>query len=228
MFNSRTIFQLMVNVVAANTIALSILFSTFTLANTHLDQPKLVKIAVLGDSLSAAYKLSLEQGWVALTKTHFDNMGMKVEFINASVSGITTTTGLQILPNLLEQQKPHILVIELGANDGLQGRPIKMISKNLAQLIQLAQKSGSNVLLLGVHMPPNRGKRYTEPFFEQFGDLADKYQTELVPFFMEGVAGNPEFMLDDGLHPNERGQELIKDNVYPALLKMVKAINLVQ
>ena len=178
-------------------------------------------ILILGDSLSAAYKLSEKQGWVHLLAEHFDKVGANVTMVNASVSGLTTTGGLQILAKSLEHHQPQIVVIELGANDGLQGKPIPFITGNLKKLIEQAQASGAEVLLLGVKLPPNRGKRYTEPFFAQYKTLADKYGTQFVPFFLEGVAGVPERMMDDGLHPAASGQPIVMHNVLPIIEAML-------
>ena len=200
-----------------------IAFLSFTNATTQTDQPNTIKILVLGDSLSAAYKLSIDDGWVSLIQTELNNMGIKAEIINASVSGITTTTGLQILPSLLKENAPHIVVLELGANDGLQGRPIKMITQNLNSLIGLAKQASAEVMILGVRLPPNRGKRYTEPFFDLFQSLAEQNKTEIVPFFLEGVAGNSDMMLTDGLHPNKQGQKRIVENVLPKLIAMLES-----
>lgn len=164
-------------------------------------------VLVLGDSLSAAYGLPPEQGWVAALQKRFAEKD--IQFVNASVSGATTAAGLARLPALLQQHKPEWVVLELGANDGLQGKPIPYIRRNLSTLIEQAQGSGSEVLLLGVRLPPNLGQRYTEPFFEMYAELAAKYQLAYVPFILEGVAGDERLMQDDGLHPNAEGQKVM-------------------
>lgn len=164
-------------------------------------------VLVLGDSLSAAYGLSPEQGWVAAMQNRFAEEDIK--FVNASISGATTAAGLSRLPALLQRHNPQWLVLELGANDGLQGKPIPYIRRNLASLIEQAQAAGSEVMLLGVRLPPNLGKRYTEPFFSVYGDLAQEYQLNYLPFILEGVAGDPRLMQSDGLHPNAEGQKVM-------------------
>ena len=210
-------------------VLLTLLFFTFVYENAVADgspettEVSPVRILVLGDSLSAAYKLPKEKGWVHIMTERFNNMGTPVQVVNASVSGITTAGGLQILPNALKQNEPQIVVIELGANDGLQGKPVPYITKNLTRLINLAQNDGAEVLLLGVRLPPNRGSRYAEPFFNQYSELSKQFDTALVPFFLEGVAGTTEFMMSDGLHPNAAGQPKVADNVMPALKILVAA-----
>ena len=181
-------------------------------------------ILVLGDSLSAAYKLPEEKGWVNLLHQELTQKKYAINLVNASISGITTVAGLQILPNALETHKPDIVILELGANDGLQGKPIAYISQNLSQLIEMAKSSGAEVLLLGIRLPPNFGSKYTEPFFQQFFDLASKHQVAHVPFLLEGVAGNPELMMSDGLHSSAAGQVVVLRNVLPSVLTMVDEI----
>lgn len=178
---------------------------------------------MVGDSLSAAYKLSAEQGWVYLLEQELLDAGMNVEFINASVSGMTTAGGLQVMPDALKQHQPQIVVIELGANDGLQGKPVPYITANLERLISLAKAEGE-VVLAGIRLPPNRGKRYVEPFFAQYAQLAEEHETYLVPFLLDGVAGHADKMMDDGLHPNAVGQQTIVQVVKPELTKVLQKI----
>lgn len=142
--------------------------------------------------------------------------------INASISGATTAAGLQRLPKLLEERRPEILVLQLGANDGLQGKPVVQIRQNLQKLIESARKAGARVVLLGIRLPPNLGQRYTEPFFQMYGELARKYQLEYVPFFLEGVAGNSDLMQADGLHPKAAAQAQLFGNIWPTLEKAIR------
>ena len=185
-------------------------------------QPKLT-IGVLGDSLSAGYGIKAEEGWVALLAQKLQQEGFNAKVINTSVSGATTDAGLQMQAGLMAGA-PDIIILELGANDGLQGKPLGFIEHNLSVLITNAQKAGAKVLLLGVHLPPNLGKRYTQPFFEQYAKLASKHNTELVPFFLEGVAGEPQFMQSDGLHPNAKAQPLILNNIWPSLHTLITQV----
>lgn len=164
---------------------------------------------VLGDSLSAAYNLPTEQGWVALLQKSWSVSAPQVTVINASVSGATTAAGLQRLPGLLRSHQPDWVFLELGGNDGLQGKPIEHIRANLRQIVQLSKATGAQVVLAGMRLPPNLGKRYTEPFFHLYGEIAEEYQLPFVPFLLEGVAGDPHLMLADGLHPNAIGQQRI-------------------
>jgi acyl-CoA thioesterase-1 len=182
-----------------------------------------LKVLVMGDSLSAAYNMPSESGWVNLAAEYFKSNDQQITFINASVSGATTAAGLKILPIALEQHQPNIVILELGANDGLQGKPIPYITSNLSKLIKLSQEANAKVLLLGVRIPPNYGSAYTEPFFQQYEKLSKKYDTALVPFFLEGVAGNNELMMQDGLHPKAEGQPKVLQNVIPELKVLLNA-----
>lgn len=173
--------------------------------------PGATKVLVLGDSLSAAYGLPPEQGWVAALQQRFTDA--RVEFVNASVSGATTAAGLERLPGLLKQHQPSWMFLQLGANDGLQGKPITYIKNNLRALIVRAQDAGVEVILAGVHLPPNLGARYTEPFFSMYADLAQEYDLHYVPFVLQGVAGDARYMQSDGLHPNAAGQKIMADSL---------------
>ncbi len=174
-------------------------------------------ILILGDSLSAAYKLSAKQGWASLMQARLREEGLRYQVVNASISGATSAAGLQLLPRKLHEHKPSVVILELGANDGLQGKPVSYISQNLKRLIQLAKDANAQVLLLGIRLPPNFGSKYTEPFFQQYALLAKDLEANLVPFMLDGVAGKPEYMLSDGLHPNAEGQVLVLDTIWPYL-----------
>ncbi len=180
-------------------------------------------LVILGDSLSAAYGLAAADGWVHLLQRTVAEKYPDYKVVNASISGATTTAGLQRLPKLLEERKPDILVLQLGANDGLQGKPIVQIRRNLQQLIEMSRSGGARVVLLGIRLPPNLGQRYTEPFFQMYGELARQYQLEYVPFFLEGVAGNDGLMQADGLHPQAAAQARLFGNVWPTLEKALIA-----
>ena len=182
-----------------------------------LDAPPPKKVLVLGDSLSAAYKLPATQGWVHLLQQRLREYDVSTELVNASVSGATTAAGLQILPGALAAHVPDMVIVELGANDGLQGKPVSYIRKNLQQLIEKSQAGGAKVVLLGVRLPPNFGARYAEPFFAQYASLAEQYDAVLVPFMLDGVAGQSAFMMGDGLHPNATGQVRVLENIWEVL-----------
>lgn len=179
------------------------------------------KILIVGDSLSAAYKLSSDDGWPYLLQQRIRQQRRNYLVVNASVSGATTAAGLQILPKALSEHKPDIVVIELGGNDGLQGKPVPYIKRNLEKLIVLAQSSGARVLLTGMRLPPNFGSRYTQPFYAQYGVLAERYDLAFVPFLLDKVAGHPGMMLDDGIHPSAAGQPVVLENVWPVLELML-------
>ncbi|MFO7276916.1 MAG: arylesterase [Pseudomonadota bacterium] len=174
-------------------------------------------ILVLGDSLSAAYGIRPEQGWVALLEKRLQSEGYGYRVVNASVSGETSTGGVQRLPRALELHKPEIVILELGANDGLRGLPLATTRANLEKSVELARAAGAKVLLVGLEMPPNYGPKYTAQFREMFRELAKSHSLPLVPFLLENVALDPELMQSDGLHPNAKAQPILLDNVWPLL-----------
>ncbi len=179
-------------------------------------------ILVFGDSLSAAHGLRPEQGWAALLGARLKTEGYGYQVINASVSGETTTGGLARLPRELRLTRPGILILELGANDALQGLPLALAQQRLAGMIRLAETAGARVLVAGLLIPPNYGPRYTRQFADMYPSLARQFHTALVPFLLKGVALNPHLMQPDGLHPNARGEPLVLDNVWPFLEPMLK------
>lgn len=178
---------------------------------------------VVGDSLSAAYALKPEYGWVKLLADRIEEKNLDYKVVNASVSGASTADGLRELPLLLEKHQPQIVIIELGYNDGGRGYPLMTMKKNLSNMIELAQKAKAKVLLLGCKLPNNYGAFYTKSFNQIYIDLADKYDTKLVPFFMQGFAENPQYFQADGVHPTAKAQPLILDNVWPYLEPMLNS-----
>jgi acyl-CoA thioesterase-1 len=179
-------------------------------------------ILVFGDSLSAAYGIRPEQGWVALLTQRLQAQGYGYQIVNASVSGETTSGGLQRLPRALQLHQPGIVVLELGANDALRGLPLSGTRANLAQMVRLSQEAGARVLLVGIRIPPNYGARYTEEFASVFPELAKQYHLPLVPFLLQDVALNPARMQEDGMHPNAAGEAPIVDTVWPYLKPLLK------
>jgi acyl-CoA thioesterase-1 len=179
-------------------------------------------ILVFGDSLSAAFGIRPEQGWVALLDARLKAQGYGYEVINASVSGETSNGGLERLPRALQLHQPGTLVLELGANDGLRGLPPSATRDNLQQMVRLAHAHGARVLLLGIRVPPNYGPRYSDEFARIFPEVANQYHLPLVPFLLEGVALQPELMQEDGLHPSARGEPRVLDNVWPHLTPLLK------
>jgi acyl-CoA thioesterase-1 len=179
-------------------------------------------ILVFGDSLSAAYGIRPEQGWVALLTQRLQSQGYGYEIINASVSGETTSGGLQRLPRTLQLHRPGIVVLELGGNDGLRGLPLTTTRDNLGQMIRLSQQVGAQLLLVGIRMPPNYGPRYTEEFAGMFPALAKQYHVPLVPFILQNVAQDPSRMQEDGVHPNALGEPQVLETLWPYLKPLLK------
>jgi len=180
-------------------------------------------VVVLGDSLSAGYGLKVQEGWVTLLSQRLASEGYGYKVVNASVSGETTQGGLARLPRVLELHKPDIVIIELGGNDGLRGLPLGTTRANLDVMIGLAARPGRSVLLLGLRMPPNYGERYTRGFAALYTQLAPVHHVPLVPFLLARVADQQSLMQSDGLHPNERGQPILLDNVWPVLKPLLRA-----
>ena len=174
-------------------------------------------ILVFGDSLSAALGIRPEQGWVELLARRLQSQGYGYEVVNASVSGETSSGGLQRLPRALELHRPVIVVLELGANDGLRGLPVEPMRANLAQMVRLSQAAGARVLLVGIRIPPNYGQRYGEQFAATFSALAEQNRLPLVPFLLQDVALHPALMQEDGMHPNAAGEPIVLENVWPHL-----------
>ncbi len=174
-------------------------------------------ILVFGDSLSAALGLRPEQGWVELLARRLQSQGYGYEVVNASVSGETSSGGLQRLPRALELHRPVIVVLELGANDGLRGLPVDSMRANLAQMVRLAQAAGARVLLVGIRIPPNYGQRYGEQFAATYPAMAQADHLPLVPFLLQDVALHPTLMQEDGMHPNAAGEPVVLENVWPHL-----------
>lgn len=165
------------------------------------------KLLILGDSLSAAYNLKQEQGWVSLLQNAWS--GKDIDIVNAAISGETSSGGLARLPRLLEQHAPTHMLIELGANDGLRGYSIPKMKANLAKMIELGKANDVKIALQEMQIPPNYGRRYTQMFTQTYHELAEEYDLTVIPFFMQDVALDKSLMQKDGLHPNEKGQPII-------------------
>lgn len=182
-------------------------------------------ILVVGDSLSAAHGMELEQGWVYLLQKRLKNYGGEYTWnvVNASVSGETTAGGLARLPNLIEEHQPVLCIIELGANNGLHGQSIELMHSQLSKIVELCNSVGTS-LLLGIKLPPNYGKKYTDSFHQSYIDISKKYDIPLVPFFLDGIALNDAYLQRDRLHPNAKAQPLILKNVWPSIKKLLESI----
>ena len=174
-------------------------------------------ILVLGDSLSAGYGLPRRSGWVWLLEQRLEERGFPHVLVNASQSGDTTAGGLTRLPPLLERHSPGLVIIELGANDGLRGIAFEEIEANLSRMVRLAKASGARVLVVGNRLPPNYGRAYTDRFQALFTTVAEGEGVSVVPRLLAGVAEDWELMQGDGMHPNAQAQPLMLDNVWPGL-----------
>ncbi|EIL99709.1 arylesterase [Rhodanobacter thiooxydans] len=174
-------------------------------------------VLVLGDSLSAAHNIPVESGWVQLLDTRLDQMVPKWRAINASISGETSLSGRNRLPALLAKYRPTVLVLELGANDGLRGLPLPALRDNLDVMIRAAQQAKVRVLLVGIELPVNYGPRYRDGLRAVYGELARSRQVALVPFLLEGVALDPALMQADGLHPVAAAEPRVLQTVWTVL-----------
>lgn len=179
-------------------------------------------LLVVGDSLSAGYGIKVEDGWVALLRQRLQAEGYGYRVVNASVTGETSSGGRARLPALLRTHKPAVVVLELGANDGLRGLPPQGVQDNLAAMIEAAQSSQARVLLAGMQIPTNYGETYTQRFNAVFGALQQRYRVALVPFFLDKVALDVNLMQADELHPNAKAQKLLLDNVWPHLRPLLQ------
>ena len=178
-------------------------------------------VMVLGDSISAAYGIQIQQGWVKLLENKLLQDYPQAKVFNESISGDTTAGGLDRLAAALNRNRPNWVLLELGANDGLRGMPPDVMKQNLLKIIQASQKNGAQVILLGVRIPPNYGKRYTEMFYSVYPQLASEFRLPFLPFIMEDVALNRALMQADGLHPNAAAQPLIAEKIWQTLKPML-------
>lgn len=179
-------------------------------------------VLVVGDSLSAEYGLTRGAGWVALLEQKLKAEKIDARIVNASISGETTSGGRARLPALLTAHKPQIVVIELGANDGLRGLPVASAEANLRQMVTLSQKQDAKVMLIGMRMPPNYGRAYTERFFGMYSTLSKDLKAPLVPFMLEGVADKPALFQADRLHPNAQAHPTILKNIWPTFSSLIR------
>jgi acyl-CoA thioesterase-1 len=179
-------------------------------------------ILVMGDSLSAAYGLSASQGWVALTSERIARTRPGWRVANASISGETTAGGVSRIAAELKRTRPAVVVIELGANDGLRGLPLAQTRANLERMIKLSQASGARVMLIGMRMPPNLGREYTQGFERNFSELAKEYKTAFLPFLLEPIARDRANFQADNLHPVAAAQPKLRDHVWESLVPLLQ------
>ncbi|MCX7183562.1 MAG: arylesterase [Nitrosospira sp.] len=199
-------------------ISLGVVFSS---SSTGTDTTTLLKTAttvmVFGDSLSSSYGIPSEAGWVNLLKKRLQIQSSSYQVINASVSGETTLGGRNNIEQALKNHRPNIVIIELGANDGLRGLSTKSAYENLESIIKVCQRNQITVLLVGMRLPPNYGITYTKQFQDIYLQLAKYHRLRLVPFLLENFGDKPEYFQEDGLHPNTQAQEKILENVWKEL-----------
>ena len=174
-------------------------------------------ILILGDSLSAEYGLGRGTGWVALLAERLAREGRAHQIVNASISGETTSGGRARIAELLARHRPAVVVVELGGNDALRGLDLGASERSLREIVRRARESGAKSLLLGMMVPPNYGRAYTERFSQMYARVANAERAALLPFFLEGVAERPDLFQSDRIHPNERAQAMLLDNVWPEL-----------
>ncbi len=194
-----------------------LLIAALSLPNSALGAKN---ILVFGDSLSAGYGIARDDSWVNLLQQELKKHPTGYEVVNASISGETTAGGLRRMGKALQQHAPAVVIIELGANDGLRGTTLAETEKNLHEIIAQSRKANAKVLLLGIQLPPNYGMEFTQQFRAIYTKLAQRHKVALVPFMLEGIA--PEQFLADNLHPNAAGQPVILRNVLPALLPLLR------
>lgn len=180
------------------------------------------KIIVYGDSLSAAYGISQKDGWVMLLAERLKKQGFDYTVVNASISGETSAGGASRIARTISEQKPAILVLALGANDGLRGLPLAQMRDNLGAIVTTAQRAGARVLIAGMKMPPNYGAKYTRDFEDSFARLSKQFKTAYLAFLIDGVADKPDLFQPDRLHPTAEAQPLILDNIWKVLRPMLR------
>jgi acyl-CoA thioesterase I len=199
-------------------IGLAALLFSFAAASSHAQRT----VMVFGDSLSAAYGLATTQGWVSLLGERIARDKLAWNVVNASVSGETTAGGLRRLPEDLRRHRPSLVVIALGANDGLRGQPLAAARANLEEMIRLARAARAEPVLVGLMIPPNYGIDYAREFHELFTQVARKSRVSLVPFLLDGFADRRELFQADQFHPTAAAQPLMLDNVWPVVEPLLK------
>jgi acyl-CoA thioesterase-1 len=180
-------------------------------------------VLVVGDSLSAEYGLARGAGWVSLLEQRLKAEKIDAAIVNASISGDTTSGGRARLPALLSQHRPSIVVIELGANDGLRGLPVATAEDNLRNMVKMSQQAHARVLLVGMRMPPNYGRAYTDRFMGMYKEVSAETKSPLVPFMLEGVADKPALFQQDRLHPLAAAHPTILANIWPKFSALIKS-----
>ena len=211
---SRLFLQVLISLIVTALVALPVA--------ARLIKPATQTIVVFGDSLSAGYGLQANESWVSLLQARLNQQKLAYNVINASISGETTSGGLARFSEALATHKPSIVILELGANDGLRGLPINEMRSNLNKIILQAKAAKAKVLLIGMKIPPNYGQKYSRDFSASYAVLAKQHKIKHVPFLLDGVAGNPSLIQDDGLHPIAAAQPKLLDNVWAQLKGLLR------
>ena len=186
-----------------------------------IGQAQAATVLVVGDSISAAFGLETQEGWVTLLEERLREHNPEFKVVNASISGETTGGGLARFPQLLSEHQPDYVIIELGGNDGLRGLSLTQMSSNLTSMVQQAKQQDAVVLLLGMRLPGNYGQRYTEAFYNVYQQIAEQENVAVVDFFLEGVGGEEGMMQADGVHPTQMAQPLLLDNAWQRLAPLL-------
>lgn len=193
----------------------------FIAAASHPLRAENTTILVVGDSISSAYGMDYQKGWVSLLQRRLLGLDRGYRVVNASISGDTSASGRQRISRLLERHDPEVVIIELGGNDGLRGLPLGELKSNLQHMIDASINSGAKVLLAGMKILPNYGPKYTGAFEQVYSELARDNSITLIPFILEGIGGVADKMQSDGIHPNEQAQLLILNNVWSELIELL-------
>ncbi len=202
---------------------MSVIISMALFSTTSFSEASASKtIVVLGDSISAAYGMPIEQGWVSLLQNTLDQEEQPYTLVNESISGDTTAGGLARIDKILDEEQPEIVLLELGANDGLRGLSPKIMKNNLAEMINRSKQMGAKVMLLSMRIPPNYGKRYTDLFNNVYPELSEEMDVHLVPFILEDVVLIDGMMQRDGLHPTEKAQLKIAEKIWTYLEPVIE------
>jgi len=181
---------------------------------SHAQEPT---ILIVGDSLSAGFGIDVDQSWATLLQSRLEEQGYEYRVVNASIGGETTEGGATRIDRALANFSPALVILELGGNDGLRGIPASRMQDNLENIISKSEASGAAVVMLGIRIPTNYGRRYREAFEKVFRDLASQHDIPWIEFFMEGIAFNEDLMQSDGIHPNATAQPLLLDNAWPII-----------
>ena len=198
------------------------LLAVLCLPAAAIAAPAAATILVFGDSLSAGYGIARQDAWPSLLETRLKDSGYSYAVVNASISGETTAGGRSRLPEAIKQHQPKVVIIELGANDGLRGLPVASMRDNLQSMVKLSQQAGARVMLVGMRIPPNYGRDYTEKFAATFTELSKEHKTALVPFLFEGFAGKVDAFQPDRLHPTAATQPLMLDTIWKQLKPLLR------